>query len=231
MQKFLSTGEGRKTARRVSFASRLALLLLPSLLAAAYYGLFAADQYVSEARVVVRDAADQPASSGLAQLAAQSREGNAALALRDYLMSRDAMHGLAAGVDLRADWAGSARDPFSRLRAGASDEDLFSRYGDLVSVVVNGNSGVVTLKCRAFRSADAQVIAKNLLALGAASMARLSDAGHLTLIPLVTPNLPDAPAEPQRLRIILTVLGFNLIFVAMAWLVGTGLREHAAKDR
>jgi len=219
------------TARRRRLAWRLALVLLPSLLAAIYYGIFAADQYVSEARLIVRDAADQAATGGIAQLAAQSRATNAALALRDYLLSRDAMHSLAAGIDLRQVWAGQARDPFTALAAGSSDEALYGRYGDLVSVVVNGTSGVITLKVRAFQPGDAMRISQRLLALAGATVARISDRSRLTAITLVAPDLPDRPAEPQRLRIILTVLGFNLIFAAMAWLVGTGLGEHAAKDR
>ena len=219
------------TARRRKFAWRLALVLLPSLLAAIYYGIFAADQYVSEARLIVRDAGDQPAGNGLAQLAAQSRADNAASALRDYLLSRDAMHNLATGIDLHRVWAGRPRDPLTALPAGSSDEALYARYGNRVSVVVNGTSGVITLKVQAFAAADALSIARRLLALADQTLARISDTGHLTAITLVTPNLPDQPAEPQRVRIILTILGFNLIFVAMAWLVGTGLREHAAKDR
>jgi len=219
------------SSRRSKFAWRLVLVLLPSLLAAAYYGIFAADQYVSEARLVVRDAADQPASNGLAQLAAQSRDGNAALAVQDYLLSRDAMHQIAGGIDLRRVWAGQPHDPVTSLRAGSSDEALYGRYRDRVSVVVNGTSGVLTLKVQTFAAADAATIARRLLDLAGQTLARISDTAHLTAITLVTPNLPDQPAEPQRWRIILTILGFNLIFVAMAWLVGTGLREHAAKDR
>jgi len=221
----------RLTARRGRFVRRLLLVLLPSLLAAIYYGLFAADQYVSETRFIVRDAADQPAASGLAQLAAQTRANDAALALRDYLLSRDAMHQVASAIDLRRAWAGVARDPLTRLPAGSTDEALYGRYADRVSVLVGSSSGVVTLKVRAFAPGDAMQIASRLLVLGGETVKRLSDDGHLALIVLVAPNLPDQPAVPRRLQIILTILGFNLIFVAMAWLVGTGLREHAAKDQ
>ncbi len=223
--------KGPINRRSMRLARNLTLVLLPSLLAAIYFGFFAADQYVSESRFVVRDAADQPASNGLAQLAAQARESSAALAVKDYLQSRPAMAELRRKIDLPQVWRGG-RDPVGGLASNASDEDLYRRYHDRVTVVVNGNSGVVTLRAQTFASADALHIVRQLLAQASQTLAQLSEpGGHLTMIVVVQPNLPDRPAEPQRLRIILTVFGFNLILVAMAWLLGTGLREHAAKGR
>ena len=45
---------------------------------------------------------------------------------------------------------------------------------------------------------------------------------------VVPPNLPTQPTQPRRLVMILTVFGFNLIGAGLAWLLFTGLREHAA---
>ena len=209
----------------------LLLMLLPSLLAAVYYGIFAADQYVSEASFIVRDAADQAASPGLAQLAAQNRASNAAMVLRDYLLSRDAMQQIEGDLDLRRAWAGEARDPFTRFAPNGSEEALYGRYHERVSVVADSGGGVVTLKAQAFSPSDARAIARQLIGAAVSTAARLSDGGRLAVIVLVAPDVPDRPAEPRRGRSILTIFGFNLIFVAMAWLIGTGLSEYAAKDR
>lgn len=198
---------------------RLALILLPTLVAAVYFGLIASSQYVSEASFVIRDSDDRPAASGLAQLAAQSREFAAAQAVRDYLLSHQA-----------ADQAAN-RLPRSGLWGSAgSGEALFNHYRDKIAVVVGGASGVVTITVRAAAAARAAALAQTLLDLASAQTVALSGPAHLRLITLVPPNQPDIAVEPRRGRTIATVFGFNLIFAAMAWLVGAGLREHAAKD-
>ena len=50
---------------------------------------------------------------------------------------------------------------------------------------------------------------------------------HVFLDRVVTPNLPDEATEPRRLETILTVSGLNAIGWGVAWLLFTGLREHA----
>ncbi len=199
---------------------RLALILLPTVAAAVYFGLIASGQYVSEASFVIRDAEDQPASPGLAQLAAQSRAFTAAQAVHDYLLSRDALNQASSHLPLAGYWG-----------AAGSGEALFSRYRDKVSVVVSGASGVVTLKVRAGAPDQAALLAQTLVDQAAAETTALSAPSRLQLVTLARPDQPDSPAEPRRGRTIATVFGFNLIFAAMAWLIGTGLGEHAAKDR
>jgi len=51
---------------------------------------------------------------------------------------------------------------------------------------------------------------------------------QLFLVRVVEPGLADEATEPRRLRVILTVLGLNLIAAGVAWLIFSGLREHAA---
>jgi capsular polysaccharide transport system permease protein len=50
---------------------------------------------------------------------------------------------------------------------------------------------------------------------------------HVFLDRVVAPNLPDEATEPRRLETILTVCGLNAIGWGVAWLLITGLREHA----
>ena len=217
----------RMWIKRLAF---LALLLLPSLGAAVYFGLLADDLYISEARFMVRDAADQPASGGLAQLAAQARADHAALAVRDYLLSRDAMADVARGVDLRDAWRGRGLDPLPLLAARPSNEALYRRYRQRVDLVVNGDSGIMAVSVQAFRPGDAAAICRQLLLDAGGMIDRLSTpGGHLVMVTIVAPDQPDQPALPQRGRAILTVFGFNLILLAMGWLVSAGLREHAGR--
>jgi capsular polysaccharide transport system permease protein len=51
---------------------------------------------------------------------------------------------------------------------------------------------------------------------------------QLFLVRVVEPGLADEATEPRRLRGIFTMLGLNLIAAGVAWLLFSGLREHAA---
>jgi capsular polysaccharide transport system permease protein len=51
---------------------------------------------------------------------------------------------------------------------------------------------------------------------------------QLYLERVVEPNLPDYPAQPERLRTIATVFAFNVIFLLVASTIITGVREHSA---
>jgi capsular polysaccharide transport system permease protein len=51
---------------------------------------------------------------------------------------------------------------------------------------------------------------------------------QLYLERVVEPGVADEAIMPRRLRMILTVFGFNIIGAGVLWLIGAGLREHAA---
>ena len=90
-----STAEGRRSLLRRPF---LWLVLLPTLLVGVYFYGFAADQYLSEARFVVRGRADAPASGLLGTMLGQATGANAAgeaLAVREFLTSHDAVRAAA----------------------------------------------------------------------------------------------------------------------------------------
>jgi capsular polysaccharide transport system permease protein len=54
---------------------------------------------------------------------------------------------------------------------------------------------------------------------------------QLFLERVVEPNLPDEATVPERWRMVATVFGFNIIGMGVLWLLGSGLREHAAARR
>lgn len=47
---------------------------------------------------------------------------------------------------------------------------------------------------------------------------------------VVNPNVPDLPAYPQALRVVLTILGFALCIYFIAWMFIVGILEHAPED-
>lgn len=74
--------------------------------------------------------------------------------------------------------------------------------------------------------------AKQALALAARSMETAQQEGRrqqLYLERIVEPQNADYPMAPERLRTIVTILGFNIALVLIGWLVMSGLREHASQ--
>lgn len=53
---------------------------------------------------------------------------------------------------------------------------------------------------------------------------------ELYLERIVEPTATDYAAMPERLRLIATVLGLNLVLVVVGWLILSGVREHAAQQ-
>jgi capsular polysaccharide transport system permease protein len=174
---------GRRTisAGRWLLALRIALVLLPTLVAALYYSALARDRYVSEARFVIRTASKPTNLAGglgaLMQLIGMSRSQDDAYAVRDFLTSRDAMHELESRMDLRAIYRNRDTDPFTRypsLLFRKTDEGFFRYFEYRLTVVVNDSSGLTTLKVEAFRPEDATKVAQTLLERGEDLVNRLN---------------------------------------------------------
>jgi capsular polysaccharide transport system permease protein len=157
------------------------LVLLPTLLAALYYGVLADDRYVSEARFLIRSGTQQGGGMGgmaaLMQLAGLSRAQDDAYAVRDFLTSRDALRELDARVGLRRIYAGAGVDLLLRYPSPlwpANMEGLYRYFQHRLEVVVNIDSGLVTLRADAPTAAAAQRVAATLLDLGEGLVNRLN---------------------------------------------------------
>jgi capsular polysaccharide transport system permease protein len=147
------------------------LVLLPTLVTALYYTVFAADQYESEAHLLVRSASDSgsgSSSGGLAQLLGGSAKGGdgSVAELADFLASHDAVVMLQKQVDLTTRFQRPEADALSRLRAKPTLEDLIRYFQRQVSVTIDAESGVATVRARSFRPRDSYIILNSLLALG-----------------------------------------------------------------
>jgi capsular polysaccharide transport system permease protein len=166
------TKTGRRTfsLRRWRVPLRIVLVLLPTLVTAAYYGAVATGRYVSEARFVIRTASKPGDLAGgvgaLLQLVGMSRSEDDAYAVRDFLTSRDAMHELEARVDLTAIYHNQDADPLVRYPSQlfhATDEGFYKYFEHRLSVVVSTTTGLTTLRVEAFRAEDAAKVARILL--------------------------------------------------------------------
>ena len=158
---------------RVQGLSKLFLLcvVLPTTIAATYYGLFASDVYISEARFVVRSPQRQAQTGIVGALLQGSGFSNAqddTYLVHDYVLSRDALADLNKDGTLVKSYSHRGADLFSRfplLNLDPSFEALWRYYQKHIDVDYDATSGITTLRVRAFTSDDAHRINEDLMTL------------------------------------------------------------------
>ncbi len=147
------------------------VIAAPTLIAALYFGLWAAPRYVSETNFIVRSVQGAEISSGgglmgLLQAFGFTRSSDDSNAVLSYLASRDAVSGLEAALPLRKMYARPEADAparFPRPFFGDSFERLYWYYNNRVTAFQDSDTGIITIQAEAFRPDDAQAIARQLL--------------------------------------------------------------------
>jgi len=165
------------------YRGSLLFVALPTLVAALYYGLIAADLYASEASFIVRSPshAQMPSLAGLLQGSAISRAQDEVFAVHDFIMSRDAIAAVRKHFDLHAAFGYSRGDIFSTWPNPVypgTDEDFFRYYHTRVAVAFDSTTGMTSLTVKAFRAQDAKQIAELLLEESEALVNRLNQRAH-----------------------------------------------------
>jgi capsular polysaccharide transport system permease protein len=140
----------------------LALLALPMALAAAYFAFFAADRYVSESIVTVRQAQGNGGGApGIAMfisgLNPPAREDT--LYLRQYMHSLELLRRLDQRLQLRAHFERQGgRDPLYRLYRGTSQEWFLEYYRSRVEVAFDDTASLLTVRTQGFDAPFAQAL-------------------------------------------------------------------------
>ncbi|MCI0756489.1 capsule biosynthesis protein [Teichococcus vastitatis] len=156
----------------------LLLVALPTLLTAFYLYAFAAGQYVSEARFLVRGRQESPSGGALGAMigaAGFKQSSEEALAVRDYLESHDALFALVGNIDLIGLYRRPEADFLSSLWFADPPAEFLQMYHSSMSSVKNDtNSGIITIRARGFRAEDARLIAEEQIRLSEAFVNQLS---------------------------------------------------------
>lgn len=152
-----------KYKKRLSFW----IVGLPMLMAMVYFVFFAADRYVSESVITVKQSGEVVASqvSGLAAMfgaTPPSREDT--LYLQEYIHSLDMLKHLEAKLKLRQAYEAEQLDPLYRLYAGTSQEWLHWYFGNRVELIFNDLSGLLKVRVQGFDPAFAQAMNQEILA-------------------------------------------------------------------
>lgn len=141
---------------------------VPMLLAVTYYAFLAADRYVSEARITVRQSGDAGASevSGIALMMAGVNTGSReeTLYLRDYIHSLDMLKHLEGKFKLRQAYESEKLDPLYRLYSGTSQEWFLWYYRNRVEVAFDDLTGLLSVRVQAFDPELAQKVNAEIIA-------------------------------------------------------------------
>ncbi len=161
----------RHTVARLAEARTrfVALVVTPTLIAALYYGLAAAPQYVSHTEYIVRGVEEHRASglSALLNTFGVSRAADEISAIEGFLKSREVLEKLNARIDLRAVYGSQAADALSRFPRfweRSSFENLYDFTRSFVTVSKDAATGVTSLDVAAFDAGSAKAIAEIMIA-------------------------------------------------------------------
>lgn len=145
----------------------VALVVLPTVLAAAYLYQRAADQYVSTLGFVVRSESAPTGADilgGMTGLAALSGSSSSDTdILYEYLQSQTLVAAVDARLDLGRIWgAPHASDPLFAYDPAGTIEDLHSYWRRMVRVAYDAGTGLITLDVHAFDPHAARDIARQI---------------------------------------------------------------------
>ncbi|RIA46298.1 capsular polysaccharide transport system permease protein [Hephaestia caeni] len=144
------------------------VVVLPTLLTAAFEYLVAADQYESSAQFIVRTPQPTESLNSLGQMlgVAGNATNSDVHSVDAYLLSHDAVDALGR-PRLITIFRRPEADPATRLWfADPQPETLHKYYRGQVDILTATDTGITTLSVRSFRPEDAKALASDLLKLG-----------------------------------------------------------------
>jgi len=220
---------------------RLALfVVLPTALATAYYAFWASDQFESYSLFTVQSSELRPSlgmDGLLAGLAGGSGPGHDALAVRDYVLSRDML----ARLDKEQGFIRHYKDPkhdfFSRLASDASFEDAYEYFALKVLADYDQVSGSVTVRVRAFDAKTAQSFVQSVIAYSEEMVNKLSERERRDRIAFAEADVKRAEERLALARKAIVALqqthaDFNPLQTATAAMtIRTALEAELAKAR
>lgn len=156
-------------------------VVLPTILAAVYYGLIASDVYVSESRFVIKSPEEKRAQlstiANLIQTTGLSTGQEEANEVLEFIRSRDALEDLERNKEIKRAFSSKNADIFSRFPAPFEDdsfENLYQYYGKMIGAQLDSQTGTAVLTVKAFTPREARTINEKLLELSEGMVNRLN---------------------------------------------------------
>ena len=154
----------------------LCAALVPVLVASLYFGLISSDRYVSESSVVIRSGAQPSAGISLGGLLPLSgSNGQDVVVVADYVLSMEMMAHLDDKLGLIEHYSDSAIDYFSRFDRTSSVEDFHQYMQDMITVVYEETTEIISITVRAFSPEMAYAINQEVISQSEELINNLSD--------------------------------------------------------
>jgi capsular polysaccharide transport system permease protein len=164
------------------------LVIVPTVGAIIYFGLIASDIYISESRYLLRSPQRQAPAGLVGQLlqsSGLSHSQDDTYAVRDYILSRDALRELDDKLGVRKSFSSAHIDLFNRfpgLGWDKSFEELYRYYGKHVGIEYDPVTSISILTVRAFTAEDAYKINGLLMEMSEQFVNTLNDRSRQDLI-------------------------------------------------
>ncbi|MEC3912798.1 hypothetical protein U5A82_20670 [Sphingobium sp. CR2-8] len=178
-------------------------VIIPTILAAIYFGFIASDVYVSQSHFVVRTEKKEQAFGIDSLITGASRSGasDEIYAVEEYMNSRDALQNLNRDKLVTNAYSRPEISFFNRFGSsftGASNEELYRYMQSRVTATYDGSKSVTTLRVRAYTPQDAQRINERLLQQGEALVNKLNNRGRNDLIRYAEGEVEEAKERAAR---------------------------------
>ena len=183
----------------------MGVVVVPTLLSAIYFGVFASNVYVSESSFVIRSPRTQGSLSGLGALlqgAGFSRSQDDTFTVQEFMRSRDALSKLNGNLKLKEHFSSSNIDFINRFNAlgfGGQTEDLYRYFQDKFSIEMDSSSSITILKSKAFSPEMAQNINESFLSEAETLINQLNDRARNDLVAFSEKDVKESAANVKKI--------------------------------
>lgn len=183
-------------------ASTFLLLVAPNVASIYYFIFVASDQYQSETRFTVRSSTPALGKNQLTKVTGlpSTQIVQDTLIVTNFIKSKDMVTALKSKVDLQKIYGSTAVDPIARLKSDASSEKQVDYWNEMISVSVDANSGIVTVKARAFSAAKAQKVLQEVVAASEVVVNDVNNRIWRDVIVTAQTNMGNAKNQLQNTR-------------------------------
>ena len=179
-------------------------VVVPTVAAGVYYGLFVTDRYVSNAQVTVKTAGQGAIGAEMGSLLSglvSTSGSQEAYVVQEYVRSPDILSELQQWLDLRSQWSRQRIDPISRLDPQASDEDFLEYYRGMITATYDSEKGVINIAVQGFSPDDANALATAIIELSDNMVNRMSDQIRTDTLSFARQEVANAEDRLQEARL------------------------------
>lgn len=178
-------------------------VVIPTVVAVLYFGLFASDIFIAESKFVVRSPEKRAPStlSALAGAAGLSTGGDEAFAAQAFVESRDALRALETDKLFQKAYTRNEifrLERFGSFFFGASFEDLYKYYLSKVKIETNVTTSISTLTVRAYSAQDAQRINERILQMAENTINNMNTRSRSDMIKFALAEVEDAKRQSRE---------------------------------